>query len=758
MKDGVTRRARSRAKQREQVTQISAALLFHDGDADCARQLASHLSSAGVTVLTERASAGEAAAVVVFLSATGLMSREWRAQVAADMQTATRLIPVSVETIDDTQVPERLAALNWINWQPGNVSVTAGYVLAALFSDPARRDISRQLSHEAEAWMRSGRRDSLLISDYRRARRMSAMLRDLQADTLAAPTAVMQQYVQRSVKVSRPRYRRRRTRLVIGVAGTVFALLVAAVVVPTIKLASFNNKESVVVSGDQAILRDLPEWSAANAAALLINGTPEEKALARTTLLRAMNQPWELDALQWQIAPNSSVPFDHGKLAVISVDLGLAIINVNTQRALWTATAPGGPYFLSVDPTGHTALGLALSNSGAIVINLDRHTLRRIAGNTKFSSASQPAYGELGSDGMAVVRLAGLRLGELNTATGAVTNLGVYPPIVALAGRTPGGPATALVRHNDGRVDLIAVPSRRVLASLPDTPSAEAGAISPDGHRAIVEGGDGQFWTIGAGQPATPTGIPVPSVLSGVTWATGDRVIVASADQRGQVYYLPRAEPLGAICTQDDRLYAVMPDPQSAVVSCETPGGTTFWQLPSGPLLRRVPGEAKASSWMTGPVTVATSGRQIDIRGPGVNSGMFQPLSISISVVDVADSGKRVIVGDALGEVAVIDVEVGYTAEVVTWNDPDHSPIVAVGWNGGPIASTASGQTWRIADCADCGTDAGLLRAFRARFTGCFTARQLAFMGGSTWQALGLRECAAQPGIPGPVTSKLGES
>lgn len=754
---GVAGRPAGRVKQQEHETPISVALLYHHSDADCARQLESLVSSAGVTVLAAGAPAGEAAAVVVFLSAAGLASQEWQAQVTADTQTATRLIPVRVGIIDDTRVPERLAALNWITWQPGNVSVTAGYVLAGLFSDPARRDISRQLAHEAEAWLRSGRRDALLISDYRRARRMTAMLRDLQADTLAAPTAVMRQYVQRSVKVSRPKYRRRRVRLVLGIAGTVLALLVAAVAIPTIKLGKFNNKESVVTSGDQAILRDLPEWSAANSAALLIDGTPQEKVLARATLLRAMNQPWELDALQWQTPPNSAVPFDHGKLAVVSVGSGLAIINVNTQRALWTAVTPGGPYFLSVDPAGHTALGLALSHRGAIVIDLDRHTVRRVAENAAFSSPSQPTYGELGSDDMAVVALPGRRLGTLNTATGALTDLGVYPPVVALAGRSPGGPATALVRRSDGRVDLIAVPSGRVLGALPGTPPAEAGAISPGGRRAIVEGGDGQFWTIGTGRPATPAGIPVPSVLSSVTWATGDRVIIASYDQRGQVYYLPRAEPLGTICAQDGRLSLVIPGPDSAVVACESPGGTTFWQLPPGPLLHRVPGEATASSATSGPVTVSRAGAQIDIRGPGVNSGMFQPLSTGVSVVDVAEGGKRVIVGDALGELAVIDVETGYTSEVVAWNDPDHSPIKAVGWNGGPVATTASGQTWRIADCADCGTVAGLLRAYRARFTGCFTARQLAFMSSSTWQALGLRECVAQPGLPGPATPKLGE-
>lgn len=748
--------SRGRSVRVQDAAPLSVALLHHDSDADCARRLARLLSVAGVTVLTA-GSFTSAAGVVVLLSSAGLASPEWRARISADTQEATRLIPVRVGEIDGTQVPERLAALNWIDWQPGNASGTVGYVLAGLLSDPTRRDISRQLSHEAEAWQRSGHRDTLLISDFRRARQMNAMLRDLQSDRLAAPTAVMRQYVQRSLKVSRPKYRRRRARLVAGVAGTVLALLAAAVVIPAVKLASFDNKESIVTSGDQAELRDLPEWSAANAAALLINGTPPEKALARTTLLRAMNEPWELDALQWQAPPNSSVPFDHGKLAVLSVGLRVAIISVDTQRVLWTAATPGGPYDLSVDPAGQTAVGLALSGPGAIVINLDRRTVRRIAVRTWFSSPSQVAYGELGSDGVAIVQLPGLRIGELSTATGAVTSLGVYPPVMALAAASPGRTAVALVRLSGGRADLVAVPSRRVLGFLPGTPPAEAGAISPDGHQAIVEGGDGQFWTIGAGRAAAPTGIAVPSIPSDVTWAAGDRVIVASEDQRGQVYSVRDGVPLGTICTQDGRLYAVIADASSAVVSCEAPGGTTFWQLPPGPLSGRVPGESSAPAWSTGPVTVRVSGDQIGIRGPGVNTGMFQPLSTTISTVDVADHGKRVILGDSLGEVAVIDVEAGYTAEVVAWNDPDHSPISAVGWSGGPVASTASGQTWQIADCADCGTDAGLLRAFRARITGCFTARQLAFMGGSTWQALGLRECALR-GISGQAAAKLGES
>jgi hypothetical protein len=731
---------------------VSVALFFHDSDADCGWQLATLLTGAGLAVRAAPATATDTDAVIVLLSAAALGSLAWTAHVTESVETATRLLPVRIGNIDPERVPQRLAALNWIDWQSANAEATFGYVLAGLFSDPGRRDLSRQLMHEAEAWARSGRSDALLIADYQRARRMKAMLSDLEADPLSTPTADMRPFVDRSVKVARPRYRRRRMRLVAGIAGVMAALLVAAAAVPAIKLASFNNKESVVTTGDPAMLRDLPEWSAANAAALLIDGTPAERALARVTLLRAMDEPWEVDALQWSLPPNCSVPFDHGRLAVISDGLNITVINVNTQRAVWTAVEPDGPYYLSVDPAGRVALGLSLDGKGAIVINLDRYAVRRIAVNTTFSSPSQDgSYGVLGNNGVALVRLPGQRLGRLSIATGAVTDLGIYPQLLSLSGETPRGTPSALVWRGSGRVDLLAVPSRRVLASLRGTPEAEAaGAISPDGREAIAVGG-GQFWKIGAGQPATPTGIPVPRMLSSVTWAPGQRVVVVSDDQRGQVYYLPRAEPLGTICTQDTRLLLVISDSSSPVVACESEGGTTFWRLPPGPLPHRAPGESSASSWTSGKVTVTRSGSEIDIRGPGVNSGMFVPLSGSIQAVDVADNGQRVIVGDVFGEVAVIDVEHGYTAVVVAWADPDHSPIMAVGWDSGPVATTYSGQTWRVADCAECGTDAGLLRAYRARYSGCFTPRQLQYMASATWHALGLRECTAERGIPAPL-------
>src|SRR5208282_3428894 len=112
-----------------------------------------------------------------------------------------------------------------------------------------------------------------------------------------------------------------------------------------------------------------------------------------------------------------------------------------------------------------------------------------------------------------------------------------------------------------------------------------------------------------------------------------------------------------------------------------------------------------------------------------------------ITAAAVAPEGTQVVVGDALDGVAVIDVTAAESRVVTVWQSPDKAPIVAVGWVGGPVATTASRQTWRIGYCGACGTNAGLLNAYRARASGCFTTRQLQFMSNSTRLELGLREC-----------------
>lgn len=242
-------------------------------------------------------------------------------------------------------------------------------------------------------------------------------------------------------------------------------------------------------------------------------------------------------------------------------------------------------------------------------------------------------------------------------------------------------------------------------------------------------------------QPPAPTGITVPHLLTGLLWTTGNRLAVSSQDRRGEVYYLPRGELLGGICREATRLAEVIPGAGSDVVACESPGGTSFWRLPAGPL-GRLAGESSAQSAAAAGVSVRARGSQIEVTGPGrAASGWFAPLAGEITAVAVSPDGSQVIAGDSAGNVGVVDPTAAGSRLVTVWRSPDNAPVVAVGWSGGPVASTGSGQTWRVPDCGDCGTDAGLIGAYRARASGCFSTRQAQYLSDRTMALLGLRRC-----------------
>ena len=185
-------------------------------------------------------------------------------------------------------------------------------------------------------------------------------------------------------------------------------------------------------------------------------------------MIQALDLPWEIDALQLKRAP-ATVPFRHGTEAVAAVGTGttsvVMVINVVTQRVLWSTIVPGGRYFLSVSPDGGTAPGVG--PAGAIAISLATHAWRRIAAGTRFED------GELGSGGMAVVRLADVHLAVLNIATGAVTDFGAYPALISVAPR--GLPAARLLawsRPGANHIELIRLPSRGVIAAMPGGPTS----------------------------------------------------------------------------------------------------------------------------------------------------------------------------------------------------------------------------------------------------------------------------------------------
>ncbi len=119
------------------------------------------------------------------------------------------------------------------------------------------------------------------------------------------------------------------------------------------------------------------------------------------------------------------------------------------------------------------------------------------------------------------------------------------------------------------------------------------------------------------------------------------------------------------------------------------------------------------------------------------------PVTVTeVRALALSPDADRLLAASSSGEVAVVDLTGPELEVVVATTVPDHSAAVAVGWDDvGPIVSTAAGATWRVPDCAGCGTERGLLTKLIETLSGCWTETQLADVDGDARDRLRLQIC-----------------
>lgn len=707
-------------------------------DRGVAGQVAMFLADAGLAVQPAEAD-GPVDGVVVLMSQAALLDPAWRER--TNTIGSGRLVVVRIGALEDGIVPELLARPNWLDWNAEHPAATMGALLAGLLADPERRRLARELTNEAFAWATAGRPNRLLMSDHRRAQRMSAVLADIENDPLAHPGAFVPAFVQTSLKVTRRQWRKTRRRRATAAIVLLIALVAGLGSLAAIKAASHSNKEAIVTSGEAAIIAQLPEWSGANAGALLATGTAAEQALARATMLQAFAEPWDSNTLDFLRNTISLQPFDGGARAValgLTATGGrtLAIMTLPQGRLLFSRQLTEAYTYVGVTPDGASALAVG-SNLPLVKLNLKTRALTTVRGPGAVDGAEQL------NDGRIVLAPSSTALDVLDPAIGAVTSVGRYRNVIAIDATTaPSG--TALVSEAGDRVAIVDAADGRTLASGTVALAADPqGAIAPGGREAVVTGADGQLWLIGP-RGATRTGIPVPGVIEQLLFTMGDRVVVASSDEYAQVYLLSRSELLGTICNDAAALHAVAVDPGGTTAIC-LGAETTVWSLPPDPIA--VPASGLSSNPSTaGPTaSVSASGATMTIllRGALGRSTIpdLDPLQSPITAAHVSPDGRSIVVGAADGSAAIIGLTPAFARVVSRWHAPDGAAIRSVGWSSRPVAVTTSGQAWPVPDCPDCTTDAGLLAELRRRETGCLTARQLAFIDTSVWRRIGLSEC-----------------
>lgn len=702
-------------------------------DAAVAAKLGSLLADNGVTVVAADASP-PADGIVVLMSNGAFDEEGWLP--AGPAGELARAIPVRTDELDDQRVPERLRELNWIEWDPQRPATTLGFIVSGLLSDPSRYRISQQLAHEAAAWDGAGRPGELLIGDRRRARRMSALLGELSSDPLASPDALTTEFIAASDRATRKKRRRRFIWRSVAAFGVLVAFSVVVSVIPLIQANSRISRAAIVTAGEESILDQMPEWSAANAASLLLQGTSVQRQLGRMTLLRAMGRPWEISYLSYIDSVVTAAPYADGAkaivLAITPSGSGLAFVDV--RRGYTIATAPLSERYeaLDVSPNGRIA---AVAGEGAKAIEMRSGRIRPLT--------SRGAYvGVRVSGGQVALWTEGGRLELRDVRDGGVRPVGEYDAILDVVADGHGG-GSALVSEGDGSYAIVELQSGAVLARGRISPGDGVGALSPDGRRAVLDGGDAQFWIFGAGPPL-PTGIAVPAHLNDLEWASEERLAIASDSELGEVVFIPRAQHLGQVCATAPSVSEVQVE-AGETVACAG-DARSFWRLPPAPRKSVVVPHAAPPQLLRSPyaeITIRGSRQRIAQRGPlgSGSTGWSEPFESTITAAAFSPTSHQVALGSERGAVLVLGLTGRGTLGLFTWQAPDRAPIVGLHWKQQLLASTASGQTWPLPSCPLCETDAGLIAAARSRFSGCFSERQLAWLDSDVRRRLGLREC-----------------
>lgn len=715
---------------------LRVGILHGVADAGVASHLASLLGESGVEIV-EPGGGGPADGLVVLMSGAAFLEQGWLPDSGAAR--LSRVIPVRIGELDERRVPERLRALNWIDWNPERPSATLGFIVAGLLADPSRYRISRQLAHEAAAWEEAGRPDDRLIGDRRRAQRMREILDQLAGDPFAAPDEATVRFVAASDRATRKARRRKfGWRVVAGVAVLV-AISVATEVIPSLRAISRNSRAAIVTAGSEAILEQSPEWSAANAAALMLEGTAQQRQLGRATLLKAMVRPWAISDTAAVDSAFAAAPYDRGAraavLALTREATGLAFFNVRRGETLGAIEFDRRFEFIDASSENHIAA--VAGQGGATAIEINTWATRELTRAGEYA-------------GVRVLRkqialwTEGGRL-ELRDIYGdGVRTVGRYRAVLDVV-PGPGGAGAALVAEGPRRYAIVGLADGAVLVRGRVASDAEVGALDPDGRRAAIDGADGQFWVLGA-SGVRPTGIAVPVALNDLEWASRERLVIASDPEHAAVVFIPRAQHLGTVCGQSPSLAGVRVEPGGETVACGG-DGRSFWRLPPPPVeTRATPPQAPPGRIRSPYATVEIRGRRQRIASRGaLGSGVTswsEPFDSAISAAAFSPASHQVAFGSRRGSVAILGLTRSGSRILSGWTAPDSSPVVALRWNERLEADTASGQTWTIPRCEGCETDRGLIEAAWSRFSGCFTARQMAWITDDSRARLGLRECA----------------
>lgn len=536
---------------------------------------------------------GQVQAVVVLLSTAALRDPSWASRV--ESLRVERLVPVSVGTLADSDVPEFLRELNWIFYRPDDASFLAK-LFTGINTDASRFRDNRDTRALAERWEKADRSPDFLIDSLREVKRRignaaadvgnDPLIPEEQVDQLAGsfrhryrlvydpisettarqglppwitrlialwlatfpgvldkilteegttPVAFLSASRRHATRLMRRRIRRISFRTVIAVVTVVAVAATVVLVQQAVKKS--NNAVSFSV-GDIAF-NGRPDLSAIKAAASLIDSGSYPGDDGRFRIVTdSLSQHWATGYLTADgSALQSAVFLADGSIQAADFDGGIWTWDSSLSSRTRVATGVAGATAFDASPGGDLA-----------VVG-DRTTVNIALGGSVVGTV----------DGFGSIK--GFRLAPANhrllvSASGALwvvdgigpnpqrpKKLGEWDSVMDVV-QTTDGHAAALVKrdglieivHDDGTVDGV----------MKAPGDASLGALAPDG-RSFALNIEGTIWT-STGGPMTSSGILVPGVATTMSMTSDGLVLVSDRTLGSWVADPKLGIRIGAIC------------------------------------------------------------------------------------------------------------------------------------------------------------------------------------------------------------------
>jgi hypothetical protein len=546
--------------------------------AQVARHLSSFLITSGVCVVESESAELD---VLVVLLAPGIeeLWEELRTPV-----TGGRLVVVQLDGY--TGAPEQLAEVNWIPWRDDAPEAASAAVLVSITLGADTWRTLRQLRDDTTAWERSDRSTALLVHDIARAQEYADVVRS-SAERVDQRRLGddMRDYVTESLAVATSAHRRSTRRRWGLTALLAVATVAAAILVPAIANARRTNWQALVTNLGDASARQQPEWTGILAGALLINGTEEQRVIARTALRESLQRPWTLNNVDLGTGysvENAWISDDRSTGWIIELETATrrsSLVRYDIRRGAVVSRIDLGGFYLQLGMSEDGSTAVVGGDGGFAVVDTRAGRVER----------TLPVDGELGggdivftADHRAVVATGYGRLLAIPLEPpGPVTEIARYATWLDVQlDRT--GTAVALMKTRPGHYAMVRVGTSAVVIAEGDVPEAvlEAGGLSFDASRAYVAGTDRQLWMLSPGHAAVPTGIATLDRTTIVRPAADDRLLIGGDVQRVHALDLPSGRQSAVVCREVPRVGFVQVSHDGRSVACVGAQQNAFWPLP----------------------------------------------------------------------------------------------------------------------------------------------------------------------------------